>query len=1185
MILRFPNFDTLKLAITSGVVPEKVWSSKAESVFEEDGTVLIKSAEKLAKTVGAELKKLGVTGSRKFPANSLKLACWLQAFPLERAKRQSEDWSGQHGTSAPAEEQINENSTVLFHLQGQKNLPDLVSEILRLGNDRQSFRYLETSGKQPFANKRSQDKKEPSAFLRVIGPPYYSMLRALEENHSGSNGSAQSKNASASSGITAYVETCPRVWIQFGYEHPVGVQLTPPPGKWLFVQPDHSWLFIDEAPFKDIYQSIEFGMPNVTTDWVDAPLKEKINVSVNLARGSSGKPADMWVIRKNGMAQVEKILNESSDPIVKRLAFAVCETEGEEPCVILRVRPPRKNPPVLVIDGMQLSAVDGIPNLFLPIGTRVHPPLRRDAVVDLLAPDAQQVIWLEQEFDGEPPREFLKSSFKPYSVPDSAFRPLSDWMEYVLDFEQESLSTWIGSFQFDFEKFVCDDDKKNKPKKKGPPKVVLKGNKSQSAGIAESETKLKPETAKEKKTNRDVDFSTEQVPLKERNPGADQVALKKAEDKFLAFEGSLDDPGRLPFWRKMGELNGRLEHRHDATVCWCNAVWNVRDKETLRADYKSWLESEIQSSKYKSFSARELDEFCKDKSTRPLDASLVVAFLVWASEQETMPEGLAERLNEVAQFVERQEGYLPIRTVWLAWNSLFKLSGNDTLMLARARDRVLQRLFDQGLPAEYDMPSFLRARGIGQSDRFKLILSHVKELQDLVIDWVENPVVGNPKTTIYAQLMFAFAFAKLGEITEAKTSVIDAIEGLKADDPIHNWLGNAFEYRVTQALNGKSSLNQLSPELVDRLDALEKMDRYKVDRLRSLSRILEPHERINAFTQWHNRHVDKLAEELSGLPEEKDTEKLRQLMTRLLEKHKKNHGNYGRVLTVAMELAPRVGDDFASHLFDEVIDWLNDKKAATMDKASLLQKSMYVAAHFDRVDAVQSYVSLFENSLSAIVSEYLALQSNYNTPNKEKVDAIESLFTESFRGLRKLGMREEIGRLYSGVEALIEKHEPGGKKSRQAKNSKTEIDGTRPLRLLLCVASGWYYFGQEIQAGAIAKQVGKVVFKKDMPAVEQKDLACAYVNSVSHALVYDAITMIRKLFARKKNGDRELANVKDNMTTSSHFSVSQLALIETTVMALVSDDFTLDDESRRWLDEDEFLVRSRIHDDVRQAMK
>jgi hypothetical protein len=43
-------------------------------------------------------------------------------------------------------------------------------------------------------------------------------------------------------------------------------------------------------------------------------------------------------------------------------------------------------------------------------------------------------------------------------------------------------------------------------------------------------------------------------------------------------------------------------------------------------------------------------------------------------------------------------------------------------------------------------------------------------------------------------------------------------------------------------------------------------------------------------------------------------------------------------------------------------------------------------------------------------------------------------------------------------------------------------------------------------------------------------------------------------------------------------------VVEAVVLAVVSDDFSLGQNVRRWLDEDEYLVRRRIHRDLRSFM-
>jgi hypothetical protein len=65
---------------------------------------------------------------------------------------------------------------------------------------------------------------------------------------------------------------------------------------------------------------------------------------------------------------------------------------------------------------------------------------------------------------------------------------------------------------------------------------------------------------------------------------------------------------------------------------------------------------------------------------------------------------------------------------------------------------------------------------------------------------------------------------------------------------------------------------------------------------------------------------------------------------------------------------------------------------------------------------------------------------------------------------------------------------------------------------------------------------------------------------------------------------RKVEGIHDSWTTWSHYSLSRLNVVEAMILALISDDFTFDREARKRLDDDEFLVRRRIHRDVRDAM-
>src|SRR5262245_45438883 len=154
MIFYFPNLDTLRLAITSGVVPPEVSLAPAVAGFDDAGHLWLEPAALLPRGLQAGLGRLGVKVVKSNGASlTTEVSCWPQVLPVQRGP--APDFTAQ--------------TPVLFELSETGQLPALVGEILRLGNDRQGFRWLQEPGA------KGQDGH---ALLRVIGPPYYSLLRA-----------------------------------------------------------------------------------------------------------------------------------------------------------------------------------------------------------------------------------------------------------------------------------------------------------------------------------------------------------------------------------------------------------------------------------------------------------------------------------------------------------------------------------------------------------------------------------------------------------------------------------------------------------------------------------------------------------------------------------------------------------------------------------------------------------------------------------------------------------------------------------------------------------------------------------------------------------------------------------------------------------------------------------------------
>ena len=1123
MMLRFPDLDVLRLALTTGLIPPAISQAPADAAF-EDGAAWVRPAKGLARGALADLRKLGVEDRPDPIEPAFSACCWAQLLPLRRD---------------PAAGPPDATTPVVFEL-AEVDVPCLVAEVLRLGNDRQGLRWLAGDGGGP-----------PRALLRVVGPPYYSLLRALDRG---------------AGGPCAFVERAPRLLVEVGYTHPLLDRIKPPPGRIVLMRAPRSWTVLPEGAFRDIYEVLEFRLPNAPLRWRDAQLAHRLAVPVRLARGNAAEAAELWVIRDDPGAQLDALVRGADSKLLARLAFAVGTHDGRTR-VVLRARPSKLPPPVLVLEGTAFRPYQRLLNLFLPVGTRLHPPLRRDAVAKLLAADPTLVTWLDPREDGR---------FVPEGLPDDAFRPLDQWVDYVLDNDRQALDAWVQSARFDFESFACRDDDAGPGK--GPPRESRrrKGRKDEEApepAVEEAEEFVPFQRPKEPAGPK---VAAEIEPLAPAEPDAARVRLGELEGQFLGLDTPLDDPDRRGLWREMAGLNAGLGRAGDATACWAHALWEADDPPA--AWLRAWAEAEAKASGRPIADGADLDRLLADPKPAPADLRVLASALAAAG--AAMPD-LPPRLGRVQNLLERLESILPVRVAWLAWVAVVKLSGGDVLAQARARDRALERLHHQGLSPDLDLPGFLRFRGDASGTRARLVRDQLIELNPAARAWAERGRIVSGHTLALADLMFAFGHARLGDADESDRLLRSGLGGLKATDPVLKLLGRAFEHRIRQALEGKAGAGPLPDDLMATLDRMgkeggdaqrkqEKTERYVVDRLREHSRILEPHEKIDPYRHWYGPSRDGLSRELAELVDLQDRAALAGRVTRLLAERRsgpKAAEQVAAVLGAALDVAFRLGEAFARGLLDRVppaVGRLEDLSR----QAVLLEKGIHLAAHFDRATHVQAFVGRFAGLLA-------------EARGADAIRALEPLMGQCFRGLRSLGMRDEIDRLLDGMAALVLRErgvsaaDPAGLAS--ARGAGEPADWAQTLKLLLHVAAGWSYFGRADRAAPVLDEVRSLLMEGNLIPIHQTGLVCAYARALGHFPAEVALPRVADLF-------RHLERVHDTFTTNSHYSLSRLDLIEAVVLTLVSDDFTLDQAGRRWLDDDEYLVRRRIHRDVRAAL-
>ncbi|HJT79303.1 MAG TPA: hypothetical protein VJ739_19055, partial [Gemmataceae bacterium] len=1020
--------------------------------------------------------------------------------------------------------------------------------------------------------------------LRVVGPPYYTLLRALDRED-------------GAPGPVAYVEAGARLWVQIGHTHPFAGQVRVPEDKLLLLQAPRRWTFLDDAPFREVHEVLDFVLPAAPTAWSDGKLDHHLKVPLRLVPGDPAEADELWVLRDRPLEQLDELVSNADDAMLRGLSFAVAEKDGQT-ILVLRVRPTRGQPPQPVLDAVKFRTYQKLSNLFVPSGRLLHPPLGRHVLRRLLAEDPAVITWLYPHGDG---------TFTPETLPDEAFRPLGDWIDYVLDHDREALQTWMQAAQFDFESFVCPEEGA-KPRKQPGAARDRRGRQpeAETAGLGAVKALAAPVQAEEESPSEVLAELPQALPAE---PSAREQRLRELEEQFLGIEGELDNPERIGLWPRMALLNAELGRGEDAALGWLNALWACERPDPAWA--WRWYQAEASrcapggwavaaagaAGKLSEGAGADLDRVLALAEPPSADARALAAYVTWAGQQQPPPAPLVRRLGAIRHFLEAQERlHLPARASWLAALAVARLSRGDVLGLARVRDRLLLRFYENGLRPELDLAGFLRFSGGPQAERARGFRDWVAELSEKAREWVtmnsREPGESRHRTRAYADLIFAYGLARLGEEERARSLLRRAEAELGLRDSVHSFLFHAFTYRAAQALQGRPHSGPLPPDQLADLAHLERTDQSFIDRFRHHSQILEPEQRIDAYRTAEAQ--TELARQLAALTDVAEAEQIAARIEEFLGAASSAAVEVrSSILRAALDAAPRVGGDFALRLLAEtesVYDRLSalEDPALRLDKqAGLLEKGLFVAAHFGLSDHVH-----------ALVHRFRSLLDRQLTANN--LQGLDGLAGQCFHGLRKLGLRDQIDTLLGQtvevllqgqgmrslpdlLQALPETVKPAENTASQSKlQNLNRINALIAFRSILHVAGTWHYFGRHEQAKPVLDAARRVLLEghllnpKQALAHQQTLLARAYVRSALQGPNDTAQQRVTEILERLR--------VHDSWVTGSHFKLSQLIVLDAIVLGAVGDGATLGGEARRLLDEDEYLVRRRIHNDLRAAM-
>ncbi|MBX7114859.1 MAG: hypothetical protein K1X64_11085 [Myxococcaceae bacterium] len=969
-------------------------------------------------------------------------------------------------------------------------------ELLRLGCERQSFQRI--------------GAEALFALVKVEEPSWYVLGQALEN----------------SGGFTAYLPSPAgqqTVWTQLGYRHPFETSLQAPSSGFVLIDGDGHWRAYDKGEWEDVGQWVEPSLPHAVTrlSSVDLP---RLRVPMQLRRALRPDAPSLWV-NEAGVETVERWVANAPETVLDDVLFAVSGTT-----VVLAARPGRERA-VGELPGTAYARLLELPNLYAPYGMTLEPPLRRDRVRAWLAPDSDTVYWLTEKL-------------APTALPLNAFRPLSEWVDYVIDTAHTALQPWVKSAAFEFGVFeahadevfsavtgaVAPEGKPAAPSFESKPALTVGKSRSAKSRSLKDAAKEVPPPARSAPTVRLTQASG-------AGPSETEQALDAEEAAFKKSDAAWDAPERLQAWAKLAPLYASTQQWREAGLAWVHALWeSPGDAAAVLA--AQWAQT----------APMPLGELLKLTAPTQDQSRWVVSQLLAACAGK---QGLASNVNlaQVSAWLEQHDANLDVRSFWLARWALAQLSQGDALGLARARDRMLARL-QRGLSLERDVPRFLRLTGTTlqgrEGERAQRVNAQLEGLLKAFEDTprkrsaIEAPL---PLTMAYVGLEFAWGFARLGRVDRAATLREKALKALDTHDGVHHFLSSAYRQRIAQALEGLSPETPLPAELLATLTTLPTFARYTVDRLRQSSSVLEPQERLNATEDLGRRYGSEKGEEPAALRSITDTMEL----VRALEKRAQAAADpkyapeeRARLLDTLMDFLPRVPESSALPLLNQFVATSANLPARL--RIVVLEDGLKVAGHFGRSSLVKQLLL----TLMGLISELGA----------EGVAELGSALAAGVRSLRRVGLKDEAVELLGRAQKVL----------------KANDLATAMTRLSL--ASGFAYLGQLDRALPVFEDAqARLAQERDLHVIDRLKLARSAARAFGNAPTEVALPLLGRLAG-------QLPFLTDSLNTNKYFCLSLVDFADTLVLGHVGDDLTLNEATRHFLEEDEYRVRYRVHRDA-----
>lgn len=881
-------------------------------------------------------------------------------------------------------------------------------------------------------------------------------------------------------------------WVEVGWRHPMADRLVVPDGALLVIGRD-GWRTSPVSAWADLADHLDLAIePPVSA--VPAPALERLLVHLRLrpghvTHGGARSLPTLWQVPRAGSdvdGAVSALVRTLPDAVVDRLEFArftLPTPAGPVDAALVRARSGAEPPTLEGLD--PYVPHPQLPALFVPFGVTIDPPLRTRTLANLLDPGPGQIAWLEPRDQG----------VAVHRIAEEGFQPLADHVVYVAERDGDAVEAWLGATKFDWEPLDL---------------PIVRDGPAREPGARERYTPPVRQTEPARVARPVTAQQTQQMVTEingvvlEVTEWAGQAPVDAAERELQQLEAAYNavadrDAPRDDLWVPMAERNHALGRHREAALCWTRAMWEAPagDRTMLAATWSSRVGV-----------PETLPETPSPEALTAVAAAVLAGVAQWDP-------------RDLQRFLDAHDAPLDVRSRWLVRRRVAEQSGRDELALAKARDTVLASI-RSGLAPVRDVPAFMRTSTTPE-DR-QLLAASLNALWRALEARIPTtaPV---ECTRAYGRMTVAWAQACLGLDGPAREGLDAAAAALPTSDRVHSVLLALYRSGIEEALAGLPAETPPPPESLAALAALDRLDRFKVERLREQSiAVLAETGTADAFTSFVKSDAPAT---LGVLPPDELLAAVRNTLDHLDEDEP------APGLLLALNAATALGESDAASVLQRVV--ATAIELAITDRVPVLVESASIAAALRRPEAMQEAMAALEAGLCAMAGR--------NAPSV--VEPVRSLS----RSLARCGLAEQARALFTAV-----------------RDAAPEDALVVRLRMSGAIAQVGGEVGDEIGRGLGMLEPGG---SGASLAPNQRIAVVAAVADLATALPVTRAAAVWSALVSQAPSDQ--------YSTNTHFALSFLKVTEILAAAHVHPDRLLGPAGRARIDRDEHRVRTRIH--------